>query len=85
MKNLFLTFCTGVLFLGVVACKKTPTPRPPVEECKEQVLRCPPACTKEYDPVCGCNDKTYENPCMAESFGIKKWTKGPCEESKGNQ
>jgi len=38
-------------------------------------------CTMDYNPVCGCNDKTYSNACAAECAGIKKYTKGPCEKS----
>lgn len=36
-------------------------------------------CIKLYDPVCGCNLKTYGNACEAECMGIKVLKKGPCK------
>ena|SRR5690606_19310457 len=49
------------------ACVETPNP-----DC---------VCTMEYNPVCGCNEKTYPNACTAECNGIKTYTAGPCEKS----
>ncbi|MEC8635879.1 MAG: Kazal-type serine protease inhibitor domain-containing protein, partial [Bacteroidota bacterium] len=37
------------------------------------------ACIEIYQPVCGCDNKTYSNSCYAGINGIVRWTEGACE------
>jgi len=70
----------SLLFLGF-SCGNKNLAQEQEEECVEQIKPdC--VCTMEYDPVCGCNAKTFGNACTAECHGITKYTKGECDQNR---
>lgn len=66
----------GVLRWTAGACADGATP---TETCLDSTKMRPNApCVKIYRPVCGCDEKTYDNSCLAENAGLTKWTTGKC-------
>ncbi len=48
-------------------------------ECKAK----PQSCEEYYEPVCGCDDNTYENSCLADKNGISVAFEGGCDSTDG--
>ncbi len=49
-----------------------------------ECLIIPAACEDVIDPVCGCDDFTYDNACRAAKEGVSIKYLGPCRKDPGN-
>ncbi len=67
--------CAAVDGNGVY-CRKAVGDCSGMGRCSEK----PTACTFEYNPVCGCNGRTYGNACSAAANGVNVAYTGECRE-----
>jgi hypothetical protein len=68
----------GFACAGDLYCAYAPETRCGAGDQGGTCARRPDACTDVYDPVCGCNGRTYGNACSAAASGVSVAHAGEC-------
>lgn len=74
--------CGGITGAGCPAgkyCSFPPEARCGAADQTGTCAKVPEACLQQYDPVCGCDNKTYGNACAAAQASVSVARRGPCE------
>ncbi len=72
MKDIKNTIFLILMSLFFISCNKDIT-------CIDESLVKDGPCTKELYPVCGCNNITYNNVCLANNAGVLSFSEGECK------
>lgn len=73
--------CGGIAGLGCKAgeyCSYAPGAMCGAADQMGTCAKRPDVCTREFRPVCGCDDKTYSNACSAAAAGVSVASEGAC-------
>jgi hypothetical protein len=81
MKRILTTSIVfSTLFLLSFQCEEVSPAERIIDGCIDtSKIKKDAACILIYDPVCGCDNKTYGNSCEAINAGVISYTQGACK------